>query len=57
MKSDILTVVKPLIVQNLSSFIVYSTDNVIISMFINSYSVGLYSNYCLIINTIQTMFS
>lgn len=40
---------------NLGTFIVFSTDNMIIAKFIGIVEVGLYSNYTMIINAIQTL--
>ena len=56
-KKELFDTVKPLIIQNLSGFIVTSTDSLIISKFINVYSAGIYSNYILITSTLSTLFS
>lgn len=56
-KKEIYYKVKGLVVQNISGFIVTSTDNIIISMFVNVISVGIYANYILISQTLKTLFS
>ena len=56
-KNVIFSMIRPILVQNFSNFIVSSTDNIIISVIINVYTVGIYSNYILITNTIATLFS
>lgn len=56
-KKEIYYKVKGLVIQNISGFIVTSTDNIIISIFVNVISVGIYSNYILISQTLKTLFS
>lgn len=55
-EKDIFTKVKALFFHKIGSFIVLGTDNIIISKFLGLTTVGLYSNYYLIINAIQTVF-
>ena len=56
-KKDLFIKTKNLFIQNISSFIVTSTDNIIISSFINVTTVGIYSNYALLTSTLKTVFS
>lgn len=41
-------------IHRLGTVAVYNTDNIIMSAFVSLSSVGIYSNYCLIINTVNT---
>ena len=54
-EKDIFTKIKALFFHKVSSFIISGTDNIIIAKFIGIVSVGLYSNYYLIINAIKTL--
>lgn len=56
-KKDIITKVKALFFHKLGGFFVLGTDNIIISKFLGIITVGLYSNYYLIINSIKTIFT
>ncbi len=56
-KKGIFIKVKGLIYHKVSSFIVFGSDNIIISTFIGVRTVGLYSNYNLIIQTLSNMIS
>lgn len=56
-KNDIVKRTKALFITRISSFIIYSTDNIIISSFINIAQVGIYGNYILVISMIKTFFS
>ena len=47
--------VKALMFHKVGSYAVTSTDNLIISKFVGLGAVGLYSNYCLILNTISSV--
>lgn len=47
--------VKALMFHKVGSYAVTSTDNLIISKFIGIVAVGVYSNYCLILNTISSI--
>lgn len=49
--------VKALIYHKIGTFFVDSTDNLIISKYIGLVAVGLYSNYCLIVNIIYKFIS
>lgn len=49
-EKNIFSKVKALFFHKIGGFLVNSTDNIIISKFINVYTVGLYSNYYLVIN-------
>lgn len=53
-KENLKTNVKALALHGLGGFMVHSTDNIVISSYISIAAVGLYSNYTLIINTIDT---
>lgn len=54
---DIKIKVKSLFMHQIGGFCVNGTDNLIISYFLGLVSVGLYSNYYLIINSINTIYS
>lgn len=54
-KKDITKKVKALFFHQTGSFIINGTDNIIISKYINLTTVGLYSNYYFIINSIQNL--
>lgn len=56
-KKDIFTKVKALFFHKIGSFVILGTDNIIISKFLGIVQVGLYSNYYLIINSVQVLFS
>lgn len=56
-KGDIITKVKGLIFHKIGTFIVLGTDNIIISKFLGVVTVGLYSNYNLIIQAVTNLFS
>lgn len=49
--------VKALVIYKIGGTLVSSTDNVIISMFVGVISVGIYSNYLLIIGSVGTLLS
>lgn len=57
LEKDIFTKIKALFLHKVGGFIVNGTDNIIISKFISVYTVGLYSNYYMIINAITTLFN
>lgn len=54
---DIKIKVKSLFIHQIGAFCVNGTDNLIISSFLGLKTVGLYSNYYLIINSVNTIFS
>ena len=56
-KNSIIKKVKGLLFHRIGSFIVLGTDNIIISKFIGIVSVGLYSNYYMIIYAITSLLS
>lgn len=56
-RKDINKRLKASIFHNIGGFIVLGTDNIIISKFFSVSTVGLYSNYYLIINTVNTVLS
>lgn len=56
LEKDIIKKVKALGIHKTAGFIVSGTDNIIISKFIGIITVGLYSNYYMIINAIQMLF-
>lgn len=56
-KQDIISKVKALFFHKIGTFVVVGTDNIIISKFLGVVSVGLYSNYNLIINSVTKLFS
>lgn len=55
-EKDIFTKVKALFFHKIGTFAVSGSDNIIISKYLGLISVGLYSNYYLIINAVQTVF-
>lgn len=55
-KKDILKKIKALFFHKIGGFAVLGSDNIIISKFLGLVSVGLYSNYYMIINAIQSIF-
>ena len=55
-EKDIFTKVRALFFHKIGSFAVLGADNIIISKYLGLVTVGLYSNYYLIINAIQTVF-
>ena len=40
---------------NIGGFLVFGTDNILIASFINVATVGLYSNYTMIINQLSAL--
>lgn len=56
-EKDIFKKVKALFCHKIGAFIILGTDNIIISKFLGLNVVGLYSNYYMIINSVQTLFS
>lgn len=56
-EKDIFIKVKALFFHKIGGFIVLGTDNIIISKYLGLAVVGLYSNYYMIINAVQTLFS
>lgn len=57
LEKDIYTKIKALFFHKIGAFVVLGSDNIIISKFLGLATVGLYSNYYMIINAIQTIFS
>lgn len=57
LEKDIYTKIKALFFHKIGAFVVLGSDNIIISKFLGLVTVGLYSNYYMIINAIQTIFS
>lgn len=57
LEKDIFQKVKALFFHKIGSFIVLGTDNLIISRYLGIITVGLYSNYYMIINALNTLFS
>lgn len=55
-KQDIQKKVKALFFHKIGTFVVMGTDNIIISKFIGIVTVGIYSNYYMIINAVNTIF-
>lgn len=56
-KADIKSKIKAILFHKIGGYAILGSDNIMISLLINVKSVGLYSNYRLIINAIQTIFS
>lgn len=56
-EKDIFKKVKSLFLHQIGAFAINGTDNIVISRYVGLSSVGLYSNYYLIINSVQTIAS
>ena len=56
-EKDIFQKMRALFMHKIGSFIVFSTDNIVISAFINVVTVGLYSNYSMIISALEGLFA
>jgi O-antigen/teichoic acid export membrane protein len=56
-EKKILRNIKALFTHKIGTFVINGTDNIIISKFIGIVAVGLYSNYYLIINSVQILFN
>ncbi|MCI8794879.1 MAG: oligosaccharide flippase family protein [Bacilli bacterium] len=56
-EKDIYIKVKGLFFHKIGSFLVSSSDNLVISKMLGIITVGLYSNYYMIINSVQTIFN
>lgn len=54
-KKKIFTDVKALFIYKIGSVILYHTDNILISVMVNTTNVGFYSNYTLLTGTITTL--
>ena len=54
-EKDIFKKMRALLIHKVSTFIIFSTDNIIISAFINVVTVGLYSNYHMIFAAVETI--
>ncbi|WP_144505526.1 lipopolysaccharide biosynthesis protein [Bacillus mycoides] len=53
-KNKIILNVKAIVLQNIGNYLVFGTDNIIISSFISVTAVGLYSNYNMLIDICRT---
>ena len=56
-EKNIFSKVKALIFHKVASFVIKGTDNIIISTYLNIKTVGLYSSYQTIINSVNNLFS
>lgn len=56
-KSNIVTNVKAMFLHNIGGYCVYGTDNILISSFVNITTVGLYSNYTMIMGQLSALIS
>lgn len=54
-EKDIFKKMRAIFIHKVSSFVIFSTDNIIISAFINVSTVGLYSNYHMIFSAVETV--
>lgn len=54
-KENITTNVKAMFVQNIGSYMIFSTDNILISSLISNVTVGLYSNYTMIMGQLSAL--
>lgn len=57
LENSIFRQIKGLFFHKIGTFMVLSTDNIVISMFIDVFTVGLYYNYSIIINSVSNLFS
>lgn len=53
-RKDITKNVKAIVIQNIGNYLVFGTDNIIISSFVSVAAVGLYSNYNMLIEICRT---
>lgn len=53
-RNNILKNIKAILLQNIGSYLVFGTDNIIISSFVSIAAVGLYSNYNMLIEICRT---
>jgi len=53
-RKDITKNVKAMVIQNIGNYLVFGTDNIIISSFVSVTAVGLYSNYNMLIEICRT---
>ncbi|OAS85143.1 lipopolysaccharide biosynthesis protein [Metabacillus litoralis] len=53
-RQDITKNVKAIVIQNIGNYLVFGTDNIIISSFVSVAAVGLYSNYNMLIEICRT---
>ncbi|MGB4660792.1 MAG: oligosaccharide flippase family protein [Mobilitalea sp.] len=49
--------IKALFVMNISTYLIFGTDNILLSIFAGTVAVGLYSNYSMVINSIKGLIS
>ena len=56
-RKNIITKVKGLLFHKIGGFVVLGTDNIIISKFLGVVTVGLYSNYYMIISAVNNLFT
>lgn len=56
-KKNIIKNVKAMFLSNIGSYIVFSTDNILISSFVGVVAVGLYSNYTMIVQQLSALVS
>lgn len=54
-KDNIVKNVKAMFLSNIGSYIVFSTDNILISSFVGVVAVGLYSNYTMIVQQLSAL--
>lgn len=53
-KSNIIKNVKAIVLQNVGTYLIFGTDNIIISTYVSIAAVGLYSNYNMLIDICRT---
>lgn len=53
-KNNIIKNIKAIVIQNIGGYLVFGTDNIIISSFVSVAAVGLYSNYNMLIEISRT---
>lgn len=56
-KQNLITNVKALFLHNIGGYCIFGTDNILISMFINIKTVGLYSNYTMVTSQMSGLIS
>ncbi|MFE5321200.1 lipopolysaccharide biosynthesis protein [Paenibacillus sp. NPDC056579] len=54
-KSNIIKNVKAIVLQNIGSYLIFGTENIIISTYVSIAAVGLYSNYKMLIDICRTL--
>lgn len=56
-KKGVISNIKHIFIGTLSGKVTTSTDNILISVLVSTYQIGIYSNYALIMNAVKSIFS